>query len=233
MNDTYIFLDTSSPVTFGQLGDRKGFNVFSWETRQDLAARIPALVSEMLERSAVSLEKIDCLGVCTGPGSLTGLRVGITFFRVLSQLMGKKHVGIDLFQWGAHTLQKKGVTGSVHIIVRAFLDKVFSQSFLLPAESFEVDPQLMDLQASLKLPGVWGISKSFPKAEKPFSPKNHASGGLCDSSGFPLLEPSPEALHEIMISRTGGAFSFNDLLNVKPLYIIPSQAEINLSKRSG
>lgn len=64
---------------------------------RDQAERLPGEIAALLEREAVSLQNIDCFAVATGPGSFTGLRVGIATMQGLAMAAGKPLVGISAF----------------------------------------------------------------------------------------------------------------------------------------
>jgi len=56
--------------------------------------RLPALVEAVLDDASVALEQIDRYAVVTGPGSFTGIRVGVAFARGLSLATSKPCVGV-------------------------------------------------------------------------------------------------------------------------------------------
>lgn len=64
---------------------------------RDQAERLPGEVAALLERESVSLQDIDCFAVATGPGSFTGLRVGIATMQGLAMAAGKPLVGVSAF----------------------------------------------------------------------------------------------------------------------------------------
>ena len=63
--------------------------------RKGQDARLPGLVAEACEQAGVTLEEIERLGVVTGPGSFTGVRVGVAFARGLALATGVPCVGIS------------------------------------------------------------------------------------------------------------------------------------------
>lgn len=213
MSRTYLFLDPSRPLAFGQIGFDETYKSFSWETRRDLAGRLPELVDEMLLQAGKTIDDIEVLAACTGPGSLTGLRVGLSFFRTLSQITGKPLVGVDLFTWAAVTLRMSKKRGQCKLLVSAFMNHAFHVDLHFPLEEgWKPVPQLMELSLGVKAP-----KKSF--------------GIRSENLGEILLEPSPEALHEILVRGPLPEFSFEDLLHVKPMYVIPSQPEIKFDQK--
>jgi tRNA threonylcarbamoyladenosine biosynthesis protein TsaB len=59
------------------------------------AARLPADLMGLLARTDVSLDDIDVFAVATGPGSFTGLRIGIATMQGLAFAKGRPLVGIS------------------------------------------------------------------------------------------------------------------------------------------
>ena len=60
-------------------------------------AQLPASLMTLLERAALSLSDVDVYAVATGPGSFTGLRVGIAAMQGLAFALGKPLVGVSAF----------------------------------------------------------------------------------------------------------------------------------------
>lgn len=59
------------------------------------AARLPGELAVLLEREAVALQEIDLFAVAIGPGSFTGLRVGIATMQGLALATGKPLIGVS------------------------------------------------------------------------------------------------------------------------------------------
>ena len=67
------------------------------DTSREQAERLPGELAALLERESVTLQEIDCFAVATGPGSFTGLRVGIATMQGLAMATGKGLVGVSAF----------------------------------------------------------------------------------------------------------------------------------------
>ncbi len=62
------------------------------------AARLPALVAQVLEQSALTLGQVDAIAVSTGPGSFTGLRVGLGFAKGIAFAGSLRIVGVSTLE---------------------------------------------------------------------------------------------------------------------------------------
>lgn len=207
----YIFLDASSTEVFGQVGTSREFYPFQWNTERNLASRLTRLCEEMLERANLRPSDISRFGLGTGPGSLTGLRIAAAFMRTLALATVSPLTPVDLFTWSAHTLASTGVTGPVRLTIPALLNQAFVVELELP-----LDVPFVHLSPRLDLPG-------------PASNGTPTYGIRCENRGVTRVDPSPAILHELM--QTAAPTDYNALLKVLPMYVIPSQAEINLEKR--
>lgn len=79
-------------------------------------------VSELLNLAGVSLSDVELFAVTTGPGSFTGLRVGLAAAKGLAQTLGKPLLGINSFD--AAALAAK-VTGELAVLIEAGRHEVY------------------------------------------------------------------------------------------------------------
>lgn len=62
---------------------------------EDYSSCLLPAVSAALSDARTTLEQVDVLGACTGPGSFTGIRVGLTTVKAWSELYATRIVGIS------------------------------------------------------------------------------------------------------------------------------------------
>ena len=65
------------------------------EDSTDYSAWLLPAVDEVLAKAGIPLQAVDLLAVATGPGSFTGLRVGLTTVKAWAEVYGKPIVGVS------------------------------------------------------------------------------------------------------------------------------------------
>ena len=99
-------LDSSTPQCSVALLHNQ--RILQQQTSQDapvFSNQLPALVNRVMEDSGLSLEDVDGFAVTTGPGSFTGLRVGISLIKGFVLATEKPFVGVTTFDAMAAALQ--------------------------------------------------------------------------------------------------------------------------------
>jgi tRNA threonylcarbamoyladenosine biosynthesis protein TsaB len=96
--------------------------------------RLPADLMSLLAAAQIDLRRIDVYGVATGPGSFTGLRIGIATMQGLAFAAGKPLVGVSGFDALARTVQG---APAVATWVDAWRGEVFAARY---ERDIEVDP---------------------------------------------------------------------------------------------
>lgn len=203
----YLFIDASENITHIQTGTENNFSAKDIDTNRDFAAKITEICDNMLKKAGWEQKDLTHLVVCTGPGSLTGLRVADGFLRALAMLLDIPLIGIDLFKWSIQTLSDRKYEGEARLVMPTLIDKAFEVKCQLPQKQ-QSQPTLIEKKAIPSDTKTFGVRWSNEAAER--------------------LDPTPEALHKIILENTKSAKSgIDEILKVLPLYIIPSQAERN------
>lgn len=90
-------------------------------TERDQARILAPLTQDLLSKHALTPQQIDRFAIAAGPGSFTGIRVGLSFVRGLGLATGKPVLGFDHFTCIARALETEEATLIVRQSKRAEL----------------------------------------------------------------------------------------------------------------
>ena len=109
---------------------------------------LPA-AERVLADASVQMEELDLLAVATGPGSFTGVRIGLTAVKAWAEVYGKPVIGVSRLEAMAHSLPLPAGTGFVAACYDAQRSQLFAALFsraaglalveseqVIPAEAF-------------------------------------------------------------------------------------------------
>lgn len=91
-----LALDTSSSVATIALS--KGENLVAeiiFDYQKNHSATLMPMIEEALEKTDMDLEQVDIIAITSGPGSFTGLRIGMATAKTLAQVKNLKLFTID------------------------------------------------------------------------------------------------------------------------------------------
>lgn len=80
-----LFIDTSDRYTI-KIG--LGEKIFETEAKQGSSQKLLSFIDQKLKEEGTSINQISEIEVNTGPGSFTGLRVGVTVANTLGWVLG-------------------------------------------------------------------------------------------------------------------------------------------------
>jgi tRNA threonylcarbamoyladenosine biosynthesis protein TsaB len=135
--------------------------------------RLAGMVEELMREAGADFAGLDRIGVTVGPGSFTGLRVGLAFAKGLGAALQIPVAGVESLAALADSTAPSPLTAAV---IDARRDQIYAQFFrsltpLQPAEALTVDEavaQLINIDTSgptrLVGPGAALLAERFPKA---------------------------------------------------------------------
>lgn len=104
-----VLLDTSTPTCRLTLVENDSHYKYTWEAGRELARDLLGFLSDALAEHNSTLQDILAIGVMKGPGSFTGLRIGLT---VMNTLADDRHIPIVGATGGAW--QRNALTRLAH-----------------------------------------------------------------------------------------------------------------------
>lgn len=91
-----LAIDTSSPVASAAvMTDGKIVGEYVISNGKTHSQIIIPLISDMLKKAGISISEIDVFSTSLGPGSFTGLRIGVATAKAFAQAMKKEVIGIS------------------------------------------------------------------------------------------------------------------------------------------
>ncbi len=94
-----LFLDTSTPVCKVELLDGDKATLSEWQADRMLAKDMHGHLREQLDSLGKTWQDISAIGVFEGPGSFTGLRIGLTVANTLADSLHVPIVGATGENW--------------------------------------------------------------------------------------------------------------------------------------
>ncbi len=193
------------------------------ESPQSFSETLMPQVEEVIKISG-AFEKLDAVAVSIGPGSFTGLRIGLATAKALAYAWGIKIIGVPTLQAMAYNFSSAKVLPLIDAQKNRAYCQLFEKNF--PLSKLEVRPTDEVISEAGKSGGeiflcgdvLHKIKISLPPNVK-IAPPNlrmprASSVALC---GKDLLDAGKE----------------DNVMNLEPLYIRRAEAEVLWEKRHG
>jgi tRNA threonylcarbamoyladenosine biosynthesis protein TsaB len=183
-------------------------------------------IAEMLKECGWEAKNLDAIATGIGPGSYTGLRIGLMSARTLAMMTGARLLGISTFEILAQHCLEAG-HAKIEIIADAQQDKIYAQSFENNNSNLKSASELKIVSAaewianrdiSFAIAGP-GVTKVQPLTQVKEGMVVEQSGNINKESFLAL------ALKKLFSHHS------DDPLSLQPLYLRRSSAEEQWDKR--
>ena len=101
-----LLFDSSAMTGETVLIDERQAYEYEWEAGRTLARDMLAYLRDRLAERGASFDNIEGIGVKSGPGSYTGLRIGLSVLNTLAQAQAVPIVGAKGDDWQAECLAR-------------------------------------------------------------------------------------------------------------------------------
>jgi len=203
---------------------------FTFEARTDSLEKIVSNVDFALKSAGLTLEDVHGFGVGLGPGSWTGIRVGVTVAKILAYSTNKPVAGVPTLEVLAYNAGN--IPALICPIINAVRDTVYAAFYrmkngnLIKASEYYVG-DLQGLSEMVKEPTVF-IGTGAQAYSQLISQALGSSG-----IGIEAIEDAPKGSTVALLAanrlKRGKS---DDVLSLEPLYLKESTARAFLDRYS-
>lgn len=116
-----LAIETTGPFCSVALTDEKGhISVNKSDERLNHLKTLMPMAEELLDENHITMKDISAIGVSVGPGSFTGIRIGVTTARSLAQILGIRCIAVPTLNAFAKGLSDKEKTGENKAVCPVF-----------------------------------------------------------------------------------------------------------------
>ena len=212
-----LAFDTATPSTAVALDGRELRHDPGPGERPGHAMQLLPLATQLLEQAGLTFEDLDRIAVGVGPGTFTGLRIGVATARALAQGTGAELVGVSTLR----TLAANAAGRRVLAVLDARRGEAFVAEYEGEAElraPAAVTPQAL---AEMALPGVLTVGDGAVRFREVLEP----AGAEIPADGSPLHQVSALALVRLATAHAVTGES------VTPEYLRLPDAELALRRK--
>ncbi len=124
-----LWIDTASGGCNVAIGDENGAIAYKSENEQSRQAeQLIPMIEDLLKQANISKNQIEVIAVCRGPGSFTGVRIGLAVAKMLSRVLNIPCLGFTTFELALMIIDKPA---HIHyaIAIHSFRTEPYIQVF--------------------------------------------------------------------------------------------------------
>ena len=240
--DVPIILAIETATRAGSVAVSRGDHILSCATGDASASHSTDLierVDRVLREAGLQLGNVDLLAAAIGPGSFTGLRIGLASVKSLAVVMKKKCAGVSTLAAVAHAAVQSERTVA---LLPAGRGEVFAQMFSVVGnnvtpldEPMHISPQMMLSKYGSYSQMIWAgegahaqIELLLAEAERLGIPLSFAAD--VNGGGWSVA-PKNEKIAESVARLASGELSAGRIVEPEDLranYVRPSDAEMKV-----
>ncbi len=221
-----LAVDSSTDLaTVALAKDDFPLGTYSLNTKKKHSETLLQMIEHLLKITDTPLSEVDAFAITTGPGSFTGIRIGVSTVKGLAFASQKPCISVSTVQALAQNLQ--GVMGLLCPVIDARRDHVYNALFLQTEQGLQrltadriisLDDLKTELQAQLSSYPIYLIGDAAKTAkEKMQLPLEIAPAILC--------QPNAESVASVALASLLKNERVCDDITLSPVYLRPTQAE--------
>jgi len=194
---------------------------------QNLCRRLPGLIDTVLREAEVtSYQALDGVAVSVGPGSFTGIRVGLSYARTMAQALGLPLASVPTLE--AVAAQAPQCPGHTLALISCRLEQVYYQVFQVGLDGLHpvTEPSVASIQqvlsdwATTDPPIIWWGEGADVHRDTILQHTLSAATLSPLGQGFVTAATIARLGHQAILHGTS-----SDWRTVQPLYLLASAAE--------
>ncbi len=223
-----LSIDSSTPVAGIAVSDgMQLLGEITLNTKNTHSEKLMPLVQQLLEELNLTVKDLDAIAVTQGPGSFTGLRIGMATAKGLAQGANKKLIAVPTLDCLAENLvhypgivcpimnaQKKQVYTAIYRSGKDSMDRLSDHQAIAVEQ---LAHQLLELQED-----VWFVGDGVAAFADVFQ---ELLGDRCHFADGHQILPRAGALAMLAAKRAAQG-QFDDLFGAELIYIRKSEAEV-------
>jgi len=215
---TFLAFDTSGEICVLTLADETGAvqAVSIFEGKRTLSRRLLGEIDALLTRNSLTLADISAFAVGIGPGSFTGVRVGVTTAKTFAQVTGKPLISVGTLDAYAAVWPSSESETQIVPVLPSRRDEVYAaitQSGACIEAPFAIPVEVLTERLNSLVSETRGLSGSVIVCGDA-----RLLSGWKGVSLIQLWTP-PDGLAKI-VARRLAANEFDDPLGLVPLYVV-------------
>jgi tRNA threonylcarbamoyladenosine biosynthesis protein TsaB len=227
-----LALDTTTRVaSMALVEDQRVIEERVGDPSQPHSERLPAALIELLHDHGMTPASVDVFAVAAGPGSFTGVRIGMAIVQGLAMVTGRRVVGVSaleaLAQLASRTLGPGALVGA---LIDAHRGEVFSALYQVAEAPLFSPERLVELAGPLVGEPAATLA-SWPRREA-MSLVGDGAGRAVRLGGVNAVAQAPAlagAIGRMAIVRASRGEAVHPAA-VRPLYIRRPDAELEREK---
>ncbi|MBU5427740.1 tRNA (adenosine(37)-N6)-threonylcarbamoyltransferase complex dimerization subunit type 1 TsaB [Tissierella pigra] len=150
-----LALDTSTMMaTCAVLDENRILGEYSLNQEETHSEKLVPMVKELLDSLGLNVSDIDLYGVALGPGSFTGLRIGVATIKAFAHLFNKPVVGVSTLEGLAFNLPYNEI---IVPMIDARRDRVYTGIYTWEESNIKtvMEPDVLDINDLLDVLGKY------------------------------------------------------------------------------
>ena len=220
-----LAVDTSGPVCGVAVTDgERVLSEYIAQNKYTHSASLMPMVERCMESAGCALGDLDALAVVTGPGSFTGVRIGVATVKGLAHGSGKPCIGVDALEALAVSTGRSDGDGLICPIQDARAGQVYGAAFrggsrLMPDSAMKLEDFLRE--ATALTDGICLFTGDGVNAHREKIAEILGGRAAFAAPPFCFLRPSAVGL------LAAGKGDLVDYSHLKEYYLRPPNAEKN------